>query len=285
MINDNKIKTFENLKNKVKKFKIQKKKIVLCHGVFDLFHQGHIEHLLEAKKYGDILIVTVTSDEHVKKGPGRPLFNIKQRLHHLRCIKTIDFVVENLWSTAIETIQELKPDVYVKGPDYKNNNQDETKNIFKEKSMAKKIGAKIIYTSGTTLSSSNLINNSLNLRNNEENRYLQKLKKKYSFDIIKKRIENLYKLNVLLIGDTIIDEYIFSEVTGKSAKEPVLVVKENKRERYVGGIVSMSKLINNFVNKVYLISVIGENKEDLNFLKKNLNKEINLQLIKKNSYN
>ena len=281
MIKNKKIVTFSFLKNQINKFKKKKKKIILCHGVFDLFHQGHIEHLYEAKKQGDILVVTVTSDQYVNKGPGRPLFNIKQRLNHLGSLQIIDYVTENLWPTAIETIKELKPDIYVKGPDYKINKNDETRNILKEKIATKNVGGKIYCTSGSILSSSNIINNSLNVRNEEENKFINKLKKKYRFNDIKNKINKLSKSNVLLIGDSIIDEYIFSEVSGKSAKEPVLVVKENKREKYIGGVLSMTKLISNFVNKVTLISAIGNNKKDFGFIKRNFNHRVNLKLILK----
>ena len=187
MLKNNKIFAFDKLKIQIEKLKKRKKKIVLCHGVFDLFHQGHIEHLVEAKKQGDILVVTLTSDQFVKKGPGRPLFNIKQRLEHLSCINIVDFVAENLWPTAIETIKILKPNLYVKGPDYKNEKEDETKNILKEKLAVKKVNAKIFYTSGSTLSSSNIINNNINFRNENEKKYLEKLKKKIFFSGYRKK--------------------------------------------------------------------------------------------------
>ena len=151
-----KVLAFSDLQDKIINLKKKKKKIVLCHGVFDLFHQGHIEHLIEAKKQGNILIVTVTPDKYVNKGPGRPLFNVSNRLKHLASLEIVDYVSENQWSTAIETIKLIKPDIYVKGPDYKKNINDETKNIVKERNIIKKIGGKIYYTKGETLSSSKL---------------------------------------------------------------------------------------------------------------------------------
>ena len=70
----NKITSIENLKKITFKQKSKKKKIVLCHGVFDLLHIGHIKHFNEAKKYGDVLVVTLTPDAYVDKGPKRPAF-------------------------------------------------------------------------------------------------------------------------------------------------------------------------------------------------------------------
>ena len=65
--------------NKISVYKKNKKKIVLCHGVFDLLHVGHVTYFEQAKKLGDILVVSVTDDKYVNKGPLRPVFNINQR--------------------------------------------------------------------------------------------------------------------------------------------------------------------------------------------------------------
>ena len=82
----------KKLSNILKTLKKKKKKVVLCHGVFDLVHLGHIEHFKSAKSYGDYLIVSLTLDKFIRKGPGRPLFNEQQRLEYLRQIKIIDYV-------------------------------------------------------------------------------------------------------------------------------------------------------------------------------------------------
>ena len=71
----------------------KKKKIVLCHGTFDLIHIGHIKHFSEAKKFGDILIVSVTTDRYVQKGPNRPVFNLNLRMQALSALEDIDYIV------------------------------------------------------------------------------------------------------------------------------------------------------------------------------------------------
>ena len=114
-----KILSVENLKKILKKFKSKKKKIVLCHGVFDLLHVGHINHFQEAKNYGDILVVTITSDKFVNKGPNRPAFDEQNRLKAIAALNCVDYVALNKFPTAIPVIKELKPNVYCKGPDYK----------------------------------------------------------------------------------------------------------------------------------------------------------------------
>ena len=101
----NKIVSFENLIKISKLKRSRNKKIVLCHGVFDLLHIGHIKHLQEAKTFGDILIVTITPDKFVQKGPNRPAFNSQLRLEALQALECIDYVSINKWMTATDTIK------------------------------------------------------------------------------------------------------------------------------------------------------------------------------------
>ena len=119
-----KIVSIEDLSRIIKLKKSKGRKIVHCHGVFDLLHIGHIKHFQEAKSSGDILVVTVTPDKYVNKGPKRPAFTSKLRLEAIAALESVDYVAENKWPTAVETIQLLKPNIYFKGPDYKDSNSD-----------------------------------------------------------------------------------------------------------------------------------------------------------------
>ena len=112
-----KILNLEELPKIIKKFKNKGKKIVQCHGVFDLLHLGHIKHFENAKNFGDILIVTVTPDEYVKKGPNRPVFSLRQRMESLSALEAVDYVVANKWDNAEKAIKIVRPNVYCKGPD------------------------------------------------------------------------------------------------------------------------------------------------------------------------
>ena len=141
-----KIVSIENLKKILSK--VKRKKTVLCHGVFDLLHIGHISHFQEARNYGDIIVASVTSDKYVNKGPDRQAFNEHQRLKALASLEYIDYVVLNNSPTAIPAINELRPNIYCKGKDYKNHKDDITGEIKNEINALKKIGGKIIYTKG-----------------------------------------------------------------------------------------------------------------------------------------
>ena len=111
------------------------KKIVLCHGVFDHFHYGHLLHFKSAKNHGDVLVVSITDDLFVNKGPKRPYNDINKRISVISELNLVDFVFISKSFTAAEVIKKIKPDFYVKGPDYKKLNKDITGNILYEKKI------------------------------------------------------------------------------------------------------------------------------------------------------
>ena len=104
-----KILSIEALAKVISKLKKGGKRIVLCHGVFDLLHIGHIKHFQKAKNLGDILIVTLTPDKFVNKGPNKPAFREELRLEALAALDVVDFLSLNNTPTAISVIQKLKP--------------------------------------------------------------------------------------------------------------------------------------------------------------------------------
>ncbi len=267
----------------VKTYKKNKKTVVMCHGAFDVIHYGHIAHFEEAKKLGDVLIVSVTSDKFINKGPNRPFFNEDIRLKTLSSLQVVDHVVISNSDVAISNISKIKPNIYCKGPDYKNNKEDITGNIKREINAVNKVKGQIAYTKAITYSSSKLINIFSDNFNEEQKRFLNKIKSKHSVYYINKAIDYLKKQKVLTIGETIIDEYVFCEAIGKSGKEPVLVLKEKKSEKYLGGICSVANNISEIVNNVRILSLIGDKNIELKFIKSNLNKKIKYDLIKKDN--
>ena len=97
-------KEFADIKAKLEK---ENKKIILCHGVFDLVHPGHIIHFEEAKRLGDILVVSITAAEYVRKGPGRPYFDDEMRLKFLSAIECIDYVMLSEGYTVDDIIEAI----------------------------------------------------------------------------------------------------------------------------------------------------------------------------------
>jgi rfaE bifunctional protein nucleotidyltransferase chain/domain len=141
------------------------KTIVHCHGCFDLMHPGHIKHLQAAGRIGDILVVTVTPDKYVDKGPGRPVFGESLRAESIAALECVDYVAINKWPTAEETLRLLLPDYYVKGQEFENL-VDKTGKMQKEYAVADEIGAEIRFTHEVVFSSTKLIER--NIRGQKE---------------------------------------------------------------------------------------------------------------------
>ncbi len=121
MNTNGKIVSLNQLKAKIAKLRRQKKTIAFTNGCFDILHYGHVSYLEKAKKANRVLIVGVNSDDSVKmiKGPKRPIVSQKERMHVLAALASVDFVVIFDEPTPIKLIQALKPDILIKGADWK----------------------------------------------------------------------------------------------------------------------------------------------------------------------
>ncbi len=107
--------------NLIYNFRSINKEIVFTNGVFDIIHPGHVAYLQQARELGDVLVVGVNTDESVRqfKDPRRPINTLKQRMTVLAGLSMVSYVVPFGEPTAVEIIGALKPTVYVKGGDYK----------------------------------------------------------------------------------------------------------------------------------------------------------------------
>ncbi len=116
----NKIKNIKEIKEIVADHKKRNEEVVFTNGCFDLLHVGHIRYLYQAKKFGDVLIVALNSDESVKqlKGENRPIINEKERAELLSALEMIDYLIIFNDLTCKNILNLLKPDIYVKGGDY-----------------------------------------------------------------------------------------------------------------------------------------------------------------------
>lgn len=152
-----KILEMEELAKKLHGLKSKGKRIVLCHGCFDLMHPGHIKYFQASKKMGDILVVTVSPDIYVDKGDGRPVYNQTLRAESIAALECVDYVAINKWPTAVETLRLLRPHIYVKGQEFENKD-DKTGKLQQEQAVLVEIGAEMRYTHEVVFSSTKLIN-------------------------------------------------------------------------------------------------------------------------------
>jgi len=152
-----KILDLDKLAEELSDLKSKGKKIVHCHGCFDMMHPGHIKYFQASKKMGDILVVTVTPDQYVDKGSGRPVFDQYLRTESIAALECVDYVAVNRWPTAENTLRLLVPDYYVKGQEFEKL-QDKTGKIQKEVDVVKEIGGEMMFTHEIVFSSTKILN-------------------------------------------------------------------------------------------------------------------------------
>lgn len=233
------------------------KRVVLCHGTFDLMHTGHIRYLQRAKAEGDILLVTVTGDAYVNKGPGRPVFSEQLRAESLAALASVDLVAINYAVSAVEALNEIRPSVYAKGSEYREQEQDVTGNITREQNAVEAHGGEIFYTDEITFSSSSLLNEHFNIFPSQIKDFLSRFRLKWTEKEIIKQIESLAKLKVLVVGDTIVDQYHYVRPLGQTGKSNSLAVGYESEEQFAGGAVAVANHLAGFADKVTLVTALG----------------------------
>lgn len=251
------------------------KKVVLCHGVFDLLHIGHIKYFESAKGAGDILVVTVTPDRFVNKGPNRPAFKEHLRCEAIAALETVDYVALNEWPTAVETIQLLKPDIYAKGSEYKKSENDLTGMILEEERALRGIGGSMLFTEDIVFSSSALINEFASDFPEETRKFFRALAKQQGETKILSYLEQARNLKVLVIGEAILDEYNYCEMIGVATKDPAIGVRYLSQERFAGGILAVVNNLANFCDNVDLIAMLGQFEPEESFIREHLANNIN----------
>jgi rfaE bifunctional protein nucleotidyltransferase chain/domain len=249
-------------------------RVVLCHGVFDLLHIGHIRHLEHAKRLGDCLVVTVTPDRYVNKGPHRPAFHETLRAEAVAALDCVDYVAINSWPTAVRTIHLLRPAFYVKGADYRAAEKDRTGGIVEEDAAVRAVGGQLVFTDDITFSSSALLNRYHSAFPKHVREYLAAFSARYQTADILRYLDDARSLNVLVVGEAIIDAYQYCEAIGKSSKEPMLALKRLHHEQFAGGILAVGNHVANFCDRVSLLTVLGEEASQETFIRDKLRSNI-----------
>jgi len=273
-MSDSKIIELDELGRRSAELKKAGKRIVLCHGTFDLMHVGHIRYLQRAKIEGDVLLVTVTADEFVNKGPGRPIFNGQLRAENIAALECVDFVAINYDVAAVGAINKIKPNVYVKGSEYRSHGDDVTGNIVHEADAVAAHGGEIFYTDEITFSSTSLLNENFGVFPPETKNFLSQFRRDFTEKGLHRLIEELSDLNVLVIGDAIVDQYHYVSGLGQTGKGNVLAVRYDTEEQFAGGSLAVANHVAMFAKSVTVLSALGEIDSHEEFIREKLCKNI-----------
>lgn len=229
----NKIVTVEELINILGPLPRIDKTVIMCHGVFDVVHPGHLRHLLYAKSKASILVASLTADVHIDKGHYRPHVPQELRALNLAAYEFIDFVLIDQNATPLENLRKIQPNYYAKGYEYTSSNIQ--KKTQEEITLIKSFGGEMIFTPGDVVySSSKLINLEPPSIKLEKLVNLMELKG-ITFLSLKKTLDNFNKFSIHVVGDTIVDSFTHAAMIGGQTKTPTMSVLYDRREDYVGG--------------------------------------------------
>lgn len=225
-------------------------KVVLCHGVFDVIHAGHIQHLREAKGYGDILVVSISPDRYVNKGPGRPIFNQDVRAMVVDALEMVDYVVINDRINALDVLEALRPEVYCKGSEVLN---CPSNYIHREQEFIISYGGQMVFIDmigeDNPVSSSQIINSLL-----PEPAFSQ-ITSEMSFSDLEGCFEEIKQLKVLVVGEYILDDYIICTPLERASKEMIVPMLYKRRESFHGGAAIVAAHLAQFCNDITLLTL------------------------------
>ena len=229
-------------------------KIVLCQGCFDLLHVGHIKHLTAAKQFGDILVVAVTSDRYVNKGPGRPYFNQDLRMEQLAALEIVDYVVLSDAVGAENIIGEVRPDFFVKGDEYENSSPSVVDNMTSERAATEAVGGRVVFTHDQVFSSSEIINKVFSPLTQELREFMSN--GRVDKESVLGALEAIKNLKVLVVGDTILDEYCFVKSIGMATKQSYVSSRFINKEIHLGGAIATARHISKLCDNVTLFTSV-----------------------------
>lgn len=208
--------------------------VVHCHGCFDIVHPGHIHHLQYAKSLGDLLVVSVSADTHVNKGVDRPLIPDDLRARSLAALECVDAVYLNPHATAAPLLEELKPDVYVKGREYEKNFDPR---FNAERDVVTRNGGRVVFSSNDIVYSSTALIGGMDRTDPFKDEKLRRYCQRYDLDsrTLPDLLRRFANQRVVVIGDYILDRYHFCDATGVAGEGPMMALRAIDRKDYDGG--------------------------------------------------
>ena len=232
--------------------------VVLCHGHFNIIHPGHIRYLDYASKQADKLVVSVEGDTFSLHSEEKYIFSEYERAAGVASIQTVDHVILLGEGNLDELIKMLNPDVLVLGKEFEFERSDQLSGAVQ---LLKKQGGQILYHAGEThYATSDLFRENLpDLHEKHIKLYKQACGQQ---DLTMKElincIDKFQDASLLVIGDTIVDQYVACDAMGMSAEAPVVVVRELDTREYAGGAAVVAMHVGALGAECRYLSVVGQ---------------------------
>ncbi len=251
-----KILTQNELKERAANAHRDGKVVVQCHGCFDIVHPGHIRYLEYARRQGDLLLVSMTGDSNVLKGDQRPYIPQELRAESMAALECVDWVYIDPNATAERVLEDVQPDVYVKGREYE---LQEDPRFLAERNVVERHGGKVIFSSGDVVFSSTEIVRSFNRDASLENHGLRAICDRHGVtqSSLRKMLDTFRHLRVLIVGDTVVDRYVFCDALNIASEAPMMSLKRLDERTYVGGAAIVARHIAALGAQASFVTAVG----------------------------
>lgn len=250
-----KIKTADEIRKTVGSFP-RERKVIMCHGTFDVVHPGHIRHLLYAKSKADYLVASLTADAHIAKANFRPYVPEDLRAINLAALEVVDFVVIDQNATPIENIAKIQPDYFAKGFEYSSNGVHPK--TQEEIDALASYGGELLFTPGDIVYSSSHLLDLAPPNLSIEKLMLLMQDEGIGFSDLFETIDKLVGTRVHLVGDTIVDSQTKCSMIGGMTKTPTMSVRFEEKEDFVGGAGIVAKHLAAAGAEVCFSTVLGD---------------------------
>ena len=243
---------------------------VLCHGHFDLIHPGHLRFLEASSNFGGDLIVALYSDDFYLKSDKKNHFEASERAKNIASLETVKYVVIIHPNELHLLLDKLSISAFVMGEEFK---KERKKEIHRTIKIAKKKKIKIFYHAGGQGSlEKNFKISQSEIRYKRWKQFHNVLtKEKININKFASKFKKINKKKLVIVGDIIIDQYINCHPLGMSEEAPLVVVKELKKNKFIGGAGIVALHLKKMSSNPYLISLTGRDQYH-RFLVSSLNK-------------
>jgi len=220
----------------------RQKTVIMCHGTFDVVHPGHVRHLLYAKDKGDILIASLTADEHIEKGNFRPYVPEDLRAINLAALQMVDYVIIDRQATPLQNLGILQPDYFAKGYEYTSNGVNPR--TQEEIQVLDTYGGEVIFTPGDVVYSSSALIELAPPKIASEKLITLMEAEGLEFNDLYAALDKFRGIKVHVVGDTIVDTYSYCAMIGGVTKTPTMSVLFQQKINYAGGAAIVAKHLN-----------------------------------------
>ncbi|MBF0351777.1 MAG: adenylyltransferase/cytidyltransferase family protein [SAR324 cluster bacterium] len=253
-----KIITVSNLVEQRQSWKKNHQKVIFCYGHFNVIHPGHLRFLEYAKGLGQIVVVGVLGETHIADKYKAHYYSLTERLQGVNALHSVDYVVAIEQGSVEDIISGLCPEIVVLGKEFEEERRSEIQNQI---DLVNQLGGQVIFHAGDVrYATADLLHGSLQELERErlQQFHYACVKQGINMKQLEKQLDVFSNCRMLVIGDTIVDQYVACDALGMSAEAPVLVVRELETREFVGGAAIVAAHVKALGAQCQYVSVVGQ---------------------------